>query len=201
MKLASDLDNNEYVGAVDPNSLLHVQFYSRPVLQPFLSEQEKRPIYKDLDFVKIHTPGNQLNIIDVPVDEGHKAQFPREWARYQNGKGSDENPIGTPLAQWPQLRRSQVEELRALKFFSVEQIAGASDEAIMKIGMCGGKSPMGLREDAKKFLHVAKGAAESAKFDDELKKRDDEINALKKQMEELLAAQSGKGSNTLSLKK
>lgn len=208
--LASDLQNPEFTGATNPDSLLHAQFYSKPVKQNFLTEKEGRPIFKDVDFVKIHTPGNQLNIIDVAVREEHKLRFPMQWARYQNGKKGDEQTIGTPLSQWPILTPAQVEELRGLKFFTVEAIAGASDERIAQIGMCVGMAPSAFRDRAKRFLTVAKDSAETEKFVDEIKKRDEQITEMQAKLDKLLASgaagsapasSDAKQDNTLRLKK
>lgn len=194
MKLASDMDSNEFIGAQNPDGLLHVRFYSKPVEQPFLSEKEGRPIFKDADFVKIHTPGNQYSVIDTFVTEEHKSRFPMQWARYQNGKQGDDQMVGTPLSQWPMLTASQAEELKALKFFTVEMIAGASDERIATVGMSVGMAPAAFREKARRYLTVAKDTADSDKVTDELKKRDDQIALMQKQIEELLAAQKQGGT-------
>lgn len=199
-RLASDADNTEFVGAHNPDDLLHVTFYSKSVHQPFQSEKEGRPIFKDVDFVTIHTPGNQLNIIKVPVDESHKFRFPKQWARYEAGKKGDEQTIGTPLSQWPILTPAQCDELRAMKFFTVDQIAGASDEQIQRIGMAGGMSPLAFRDRAKRFLTVAHDNAEVERYNAELKKRDDEIAEMKRQLETLTQAQSAT-DKTLHLKK
>jgi len=182
--LASDLQNPEFSGATNPDSLLTVSFYSKPVHQPFESEKEGRPIFKDVDFVKIFTPGSSLNVIDSFAEEEHKRRFPLQWARYQNSKGSGDQIIGTPVNQWPMITPSRAEELRAMKFFTVEQIAGASDQQVQTLGM----DANSLRIKAQNFLNAAAGAAASEKKDEELKKRDLEIEELKKQMAELMAA-------------
>lgn len=186
--LASDLQNPEFTGAMNPDSLLHVVFYSKPVHQPFDSEKEGSPIFKDCDFVKIHTPGNQLNVIDRIVVDDDKKRFPLHWARYKEMRGDAETVVGTPVAEWPILTRAQAEILRAMKFFSVEQVAGASDEAISKIGMSVGFSAMDLRNKARHFLTAAKGAAESERQARELAKRDAEMAEMREQIAKLTAA-------------
>lgn len=182
--LASDLQNPEFSGASNPDSLLTVTFYSRPVAQPFESEKEGRPIFKDVDFVKIFIPGDQRTVIDTFAEEQHKKRFPVQWARYQNQKTGQEQFTGTPVSQWPLITQSQAEELRAVKFFTVEQVAEASDAAVKSMGMIGPS----LREKAKNYLNAAKGAAEVERRDQELKKRDAEILELKEQMAKLMAA-------------
>ena len=167
--LASDLDNREFVGATNPDDQLAVQFYIRPVQNEHKTIGEGRPIFEDLTFVKIFTPGNALNIIDCPARDEHKARFPRQWAHFQNTHG-DSREIGTPLSQWPLLSPSQIEELRALKFFTVEQISGSSDANINRVGMLAGMSPYTFRDRAKNFLDVARGEADVSRRDAEIEK-------------------------------
>jgi len=198
--LASDLQNPEFSGASNPDSLLHVVFYSKPVYQEFASKEAGSPIFKDMDFVRIHTPGNQLNVIDRIAVDDDKKRFPLHWARYKEIRGDGESIVGTPVSEWPLLSRAQAEILRGMKFFSVEQIAGASDEAMSRIGMNVGFSAADLQNKAKAFLRIAKDSAAAEKQDAELKKRDTEIAEMKEQIARLTAAQQG-GDKTLHLKK
>lgn len=199
--LASDMNNTEFTGATNPDSLLHVVFYSKPVYQEFASKEAGSPIFKDMDCVRIHTPGNQLNVIDrIAVDEDKK-RFPLHWARYEQIRGDSEVVVGTPVGEWPLLSRAQAEILRGMKFFSVEQIAGASDEAMSRIGMNVGFSAADLQNKARAFLRVAKDANAAEKQDAELKKRDAEIAEMKEQIAKLTAAQAGGADKTLHLKK
>jgi Skp family chaperone for outer membrane proteins len=71
--------------------------------------------------------------------------------------------------------KSQAEELRALKFHTVEAIAGASDQQLQRMGMAAGMSPYAFRDKAKAFLNLATNAAETDK-------REQEINALKEEL-------------------
>lgn len=154
--IASDLNNPEYAGASNPDARLAVQFYSKPMQNEFESEKQGRPIFYDCDFVKIFVPGDSTSVIDVPVREDHKKRFPLHWAHYQNKHGGDSKEIGTPLSHWPRLSQAQVEELRALKFYTVENVAGASDANLQRLGMVAGMSPYAFRDHAIRFLNLAK---------------------------------------------
>jgi hypothetical protein len=92
------------------------------------SDEAGRPIFKEFDFVRIMIPGDNLTEIDTYAQESHKQRFPRQWAHYQNQVASHEDIIGTLLEQWPQITRSQADELRGLKFHTVESIADCSDQ-------------------------------------------------------------------------
>jgi hypothetical protein len=163
MPLDSDTSNAD--------AQLHVTFY----------EADFEP-YKGVPFIRIMVPGDKTNIIEQPVKDHHKRRFAQKWLAYQMANGS-ENVVGVPLKQWneekpDQLTRGQLDELFALGFRTVEQVASANDRQIQRIGM----GAAGLREKAKTYL----GGKNSIE-------RSSEMDAMKEQlarMEQLLAAAS-----------
>jgi hypothetical protein len=168
MALPSDENNAD--------SRLQVRFYKRPVHQEQESLAAGRPIYKEFDFVHICVAGDSLTEIDTYALASHKARFPVQWAHYQNRVGADDQEVvGTPVSEWPLVSKSQAEELRAMKFHTVEAIAGASDQQLQRMGMAAGMSPYAFRDKAKAFLNLATNAAETDK-------REQEINALKEEL-------------------
>lgn len=155
---------------------LQVRFYKRAVQQEQETLDAGRPIYKEFDFVHICVAGDTLTEIDTYVLNTHKLRFPIQWAQYQNRVGADEQEVvGTPVSEWPIVSKSQAEELRALKFHTVEAIAGASDAQLQRMGMAAGMSPYAFRDKAKAFLNLATNAAETDK-------RETEINSLKEEL-------------------
>ena len=158
------------------DSRLQVRFYKKSVQQEQESIDAGRPIYKDFDFVHICVAGDTLTEIDTYALASHKSRFPIQWANYMNRQGAhDEEVVGTPLSEWPLVSKSQAEELRAMKFHTVESIANASDQQLQRIGMAAGMSPYAFRDKAKAFLNLATTAAETDK-------REHEINALKEEL-------------------
>lgn len=180
--LASDLANPDFAGAHNPDSHLAVIFYAKPVQHEFESQQKGRPIFYDCDFVKIFVPGDATSIIDRPVREDDKARFPMHWAHYQNKRGGDQREIGTPLSQWPRLTPSQVEELRALKFFTVENVANASDANLQRIGMVAGMDPYKFRDAAMHFLRVANEESTATESEARAKAAEEKAAALEAEM-------------------
>ena len=168
---------------------LAVRFYSKELQNEFLTNKEGRPISYMADFVRIEIPGNQLSIIDTFVNNSHKAQFPTQWALYLNekadGNHNPDNVQGTLLRDWPILNAAQATELKHFKFYTVEQVANASDQQLMAIGMTAGMSPLALRDKAQAFLENAKDSSFAQKQAEELKLREQEINDLKEQMAKL----------------
>jgi len=168
MALPSDENNAD--------SRLQVRFYKRPVQQEQESLEAGRPIFKEFDFVHICVAGDTLTEIDTYALPSHKTRFPIQWANYMNRVGANEPDIvGTPVSEWPIVSKSQAEELRALKFHTVEAIAHASDLQLQRMGMAAGMSPYAFRDKAKAFLNLATNAAETDK-------RESEINALKEEL-------------------
>lgn len=159
----------------DSDSRLAVKFYKRAVKQEYESNEAGRPIYKDFDFVRIMVAGDNLTEIDTYAQESHKQRFPRQWLQYQASQDSSSEIHGTPVEQWPLISQSQAQELRAIKFMTVESIANASDLQLQRIGMIAGMSPHSFRDKAKTFLNLAEESAEASK-------RAEEINQLKQEL-------------------
>ena len=168
---------------------LAVRFYSKEVQNDFLTNKEGRPISYMADFVRIEVPGNQTSIIETFVNNEHKARFPQQWAIYLNekadGNNNPDNVQGTILRDWPILNAAQATELKHFKFYTVEQVAAASDQQIMAIGMTAGMSPLALRDKAIAFLENAKDSSFAQRQSEELKLREQEIADLKEQMTRL----------------
>ena len=170
-----------------PDSRLNVKFYQRAIQNNFKTSLEGRPIMEMRDFILIEVPGNQTLSIDTFASDEDKKRFPIEWARYQNEK-TDGDIEGTLLHDWPVLNAATAAELKHFKFYTVEQIASASDAQLNTIGMAAGMSPFALRDKAKAFLASAKDTALVQQQADELRKRDEELSAVKAQLAELAQA-------------
>ena len=191
MAIDSDIQN--------PDNSLYVSFYKRAVEIADETAAQGRPIYRECDFVRIMVPGNSLSEIDTIARDDHKQRFPVQWARYVNTQGEATHEQGTPIKEWPLISVSQAEELRGLKFYTVESIANASDLMLQKIGMIAGMSPYQFRDKDKTFLNLANETAEVNKKDEEiaqLKAENDKIRAetdaklaqMQEQMAAILAA-------------
>jgi len=178
--LASDENNPNFLGANNPDARLWVKFFSKPMENEFKTLKEGRPIFEDRVFVTIQIPGNQLSIISTFATDDHKRRFPLQWQHYLNTHGNEEQAIGTPLEQWPLLKASQVEELRALKFRTVESVAFASDAQVQTIGMAAGMNPLAFRDRAKLYLEAARDNAVAQKQADENKALLDRLDAEQK---------------------
>lgn len=189
--LASDLNNPEFVGAINPDSLLHVEFYLFEPLDKWASDeasyQQGRPVRIMMPggkrpYVRIMKPGDNTSIIETPVREDHKRRFPQQWLYFQMQEGlidGGANIPGWKLEDWPELqhKEEQLHDLKARRFYTVEQIAGASDAQVQGMGFGG----PGLRESARAALR----SKVSSDINDKLAEKDAAIAKMQQQMAEL----------------
>jgi len=169
------------------DSRLSVKFYKRSMKQEDESAIAGRPIFKEFDFVHICVPGDTLTEIDTYANDSHKSRFPRQWAHYQNQVGSQEQIIGTPIEEWTIISRSQADELKGIKFATVESVANASDQQLQRIGMIAGMNHYAFRDKAKAFLNLAEKVGDVNQREEELSKLRLENEAIKAQSDAKLA--------------
>lgn len=187
--LASDLNNPEFMGATDPNSMLHVQFYNHKALDTWATNESGIKTYlKECPYIRISIPGNDKTVIERPADNRDVNNFPKQWLRFQMETGqiaNAENVPGWQIDDW-ELTDDQVRNLKFLRFYTVEQLAGASDMQLQGIGMGG----LALREKAREAL--AKRNAELvnsavAERDDKISRLEEANAKLAEQMSQLMA--------------
>jgi hypothetical protein len=108
---------------------------------------------------------------------------------YQNQVGNQEQIIGTPIEEWTIISRSQADELKGIKFHTVDSVADASDQQIQRIGMIAGMSPFAFRDKAKAFLNLAEKVGDVNQREAEMQKLREENEALKAESDAKLAKQ------------
>jgi DNA anti-recombination protein RmuC len=196
-----------------PDSHLQVGFYQRTLKDEFKSAEEtklagsEKVVNYVADYIKIEVPGNKHLVIDTPAREEHKKRFPMHWAAYQNHTNASNSYAGTPIEQWPRVmvNPETAVELRALKFNTVQAVAGASDSQLQAIGMVAGQNAFTFRDDARKFLATneaqsklsdadrknaeadAKLEAANMKLAEQAEQHAKDMAEMKEQMQQLLA--------------
>ena len=201
--LASDLANPEFVGATNPDALMHVEFYWHEPIDKWASEQESakagKRVYVKLPkqiFVRIMRPGDKDNILEVALREEHKVRWPDKWRYFEiaEGLGTDRDVPGWKIEDWPELDNQQelLRELKYLRYYTVEQIAGAQDAQVQKLGAGG----LGLRERARLALRERMRkdfAADINAKDKVIAEQGNAIAELQRQMAEFLEAATKPG--------
>lgn len=157
----------------------HVVFYTRPMLDPIKSNEEGRPFYKDVVFVKMQDPGDNLQVTDRPATDADKRRFPQHWQLFQQNRG-DEQPGTLVEVLFPD-KPSIVATLRHANVRTVEALANLSAEGQRVVGM----GALEWSQKAQTFLQIAKEAKAQTVLNAELEKRDLTISALKVQIDEL----------------
>lgn len=156
---------------------LFVTFELFPVKDEVKSAEAGHPVFEDVPFIRKVVPGDKNNIIHRPANDVDKRQFARQWAAFKEGQSAQ--MTGLPLKEWPQITRSEVENLAYFKVFTVEHLAELSDGAILQVGPV-----RHLVEKAKAFLAAAKEAAPAARLAEAIKAKDNEMEVLRRQLKE-----------------
>lgn len=172
--LASDVANPAFVGPINPDSALSVEFYWCEPEDPYKSAEAGKLIrLPKQPYVRIQQPGDHTSVIEVAVTERHKARFPDKWLYFQIAnnmiEGAAEIP-GWKIDEWTHLTPEQVRELKFQRFTVVEQVANASDGQCQRMGM-GGNA---LREAARLALRSRLGV----ELKQEMDAKDAKISAL-----------------------
>lgn len=157
---------------------LHVEFCYEAVLQSFESQKENRPIYKDVEFIKMFMPGGKSEVFEEVTDY-HRQRFAKQYNGWlQSGK----TPVdGYPLKLWPALTPAQVATLGVMNVHTVEQLANASDIVIQQYGP-GGQN---LREQAQTYLAAAKDGAPLRQLTEENQRLREDLDMMRQQLAEL----------------
>lgn len=158
---------------------IRARFFLEPVQDEVASAQAGRPIFRDVERVELFMPGDQWHKPVHNVTDEHRQRFAESYAAFKKGL-DDAVTSGTPLEEWPVLSRSQVMELRAMGFRTVEDIRDVSDQHAAPImGM------VSLKRRAEAFLDEAAELAQNESLHAENDRLNSEIASLKLQMKEL----------------
>lgn len=158
-----------------------VRFQNVPKQNMVRTEQEGRPIFEAQIVLFVRHAGERDETA-VEKRPHHEYEFPREWAAFE--AGNQVEPNGTPLSILFPTDPHIVAHLRGLHFFTVEQLAQATEEGLRRIGM-------GARDwhsRSVKFIEASEKAAPLHQMHAELTRRDEEIQALKDQVAMLAEA-------------
>ncbi len=154
-------------------------FYNKPVHIPSKSVAEGHPYFEDQIFVRIHPPGERLNIVERRASENDKRRFPAQWQQFQQNK--QQQPDGAPIELLYPEYPSIASMLRANNVLTIEQCADLSGTAIDSVGM----GAQRYVNEAKKWLEMAAKGRNASQMRHELEKRDREIATLTRTVEEL----------------
>lgn len=158
------------------------RFYDRSVKTSKINDNGM-PVFENVTFVEIRMRNNYTDVYDQPVDPDKIRRFPAEYQRYQLERKQVEN--GTPLNQFAFLDAAQIDSLKVRGIFTVEALADLTAEQAVQLNV------VREHELVAKFLANAKDnkvllewQEQEKAYQDEIKKLQEEIAALKKQLEQ-----------------
>ena len=173
----------------DNRGKMAVFFHAVQVKNNFKTEMEKRPIFEERIFVKKLVPGDSTLVVDRPMRETDKEDYPIEWARFEQKK--EQKSDGTPIDAWMAINDTQKAEFKALHIFTIDQFAKLPDSAGNKI--------MGfndLRTKARAFIGAAQDSQMMdrirAETDEKLKAQEVEMSELRAMIAELTSKKAGR---------
>lgn len=118
----------------------------------------------------------------VEATEFHKMMHPRQWAAFEEKREAE--IIGTPIDLLFPSSPEVVENMKALRVYTVEMLAAISEEGLRRLGM-------GAREwkaKAEQFMDRATQSAPLRELEAKLESRDAKIRLLEDQMALLIEA-------------
>jgi hypothetical protein len=153
-QLTADNPNNPFIG----DGRLFVRFSRLPCKDDDATKEAGRPIFKDVVYIEIHTPGDRDNKLHRPMTAMDKQRFAERYAKWEKSQ-TDEVLDGMPLSEWPAMPRSTLEEMRYFQVYTVEQLAELPDIHIKKF-----RELASWRKRAIEYLDVASRGAAASKL-------------------------------------
>jgi len=178
---------------------LIVEFYTDAAYHEFESTQKGHAVYKDVDMIRIRTPGLNGNTIERKVklvSDGSSPsdpdRFPAQWRAYQQQQ--EQKPDGFPIEQWPVLKKSHVLNLKAQGIHVLEQVIALPDGSLGILGLDGRR----LRDMAKSYLDTSKNQAQLSVALAERDQMRADLQALKETVASLKDADTAKLATELA---
>lgn len=177
-------------------------FFNKAVHNPAKSMEHGRPVYENQTFIRVHPPGERLNIVERPANDSDRRRWPIQWAQFQQNR--QQIPEGTPVDLLYPDHPAIAATLRANNVHTIEQLAELSANAIEAIGM----GAQRWVNDGKDFMAKANKGVTITQHRKDLEDRDREIATLKRLIEEqaqqiqmMTSQRATEGINLMDLQK
>lgn len=173
---------------------LLVRFFYKDREDKAKTLEEGRPIFKETEYIEIRVRGNRDAQACRPATHADRQRFPRHYDAFKKRVEMPEE--GTPLAEWPQISRSQIEEMSFIGIKTVEQLANAADTYISK--MHGGYT---LKQRASDWLQASNATAliaNNVALKTQVKALEDKVATLMGKLEDFLTEKPVNAGSLLS---
>lgn len=158
---------------------LVVMFYTKSVLNRVKSIEANVRIHDNQVHVRIHAPGERLNIIDRPVENSDKQRFVKQWSAFLQNK--TQVPEGTPIELLFPNNPALGDNLRGQGVHTIQQCAKLSASGMDSIGM-GAQEYKTLAET---YLENAKSGASFQEMRRQIDERDQQLKLQGRQLAQL----------------
>lgn len=166
--------NNNYHVSYGDDSTTYAEFYMDAVIDEERTKAEGRPIYRNVEMVRIIVPGDmktEKTGLATAGNPPYHLRFAKQYAAFKEQREQVQD--GTPLEHWPPLDKATVMTLKAMKVHTVEQLAGLTDTHLNFMGA------RQLRDNAKAWLQEAEAGSAVMSLRNENESLRREIEALK----------------------
>jgi len=147
----------------------------------FVVSPAGRPMFLEIDFIRIITPGDRNKIIERPVEPDDKRRFARRYEAWKNGQ-TTAGMVGTPIAEVPFIDSAIREELAFFNVHTAEQLVELPEQVASKF--------MGIHQlqiRVRKWLEGASGAAAVEQIAAEKRAQEAELQATRNALKDLQA--------------
>lgn len=182
-----DMANQQAQGRFAGDKNLMVKFHVLPMMDAGKSQEEGRPIYRDVEHVRILVPGSKESVVDKVVTDLERNRFRDLYTKWKAGESLDLS--GTPLESCTWINRSLVEEMKYFNIRTVEQLSELSDTHAQRFA---GISK--YKDMAKAYLTQAekgKAASDLAKAMETQKRENDDLREMIKGLQDTMARMQG----------
>lgn len=141
--------------------------------------------FRSVEYVELLIPGDRGSAPVKRVNDEIRAQYRDAYQAFKDrGPGADMIGNGIPLKLWGGIKAQVARGLEAINVFTVQQLAGLSDQQCSHPGTIGLRT---LRDQAKTFLESAAQTAPIAAVQAELEQIKAHSAMRDKQLEEMIA--------------
>ena len=180
-----------------------LQFKWTAVKNNVASDKSGRAIFDKVLIATVLSPGQPKSSFSVEVYRKFHDGKERRGFHYETYRREiedflrDENHNdlqGTPIDKWPLIEVDMAATLKSMRIYTIEALAEAGDSALANLGMGARK----LQAQARAFLESAKGNAPISELSAKNVALEQEIERLKKQVDDLARPDDNDKKLTLS---
>lgn len=160
----------EIISGLEDRSNVPVKFFYRSVLDEEETAKQGRPVYKNVEMLEKWKDKN--NIHHKKATEQDKLRYPKQYEAFKNNE--EQKLDGTPVDYLPAISPAQLDNLKACRVYTIEQLSEIGYSVLSAIG----HGATELQTRAKEFLQ------QSSLKDAELKALSAKIAELENKLKE-----------------